>query len=392
MANKKISEFTALTTPDDADVFPIVDTSATTTKKITWANLVTAITTFVNGLFGPVSLTVAQAQAMAGGTPSYFKPGRLYKITDAYSGVAVINIKAYSTTLLENYGFGTFQNNQMAAAVYCFIWYDLATDNINRVYDPIKNNDVSNSTTGGGNAIDQYKFNDADWLDNRLVDCEINGIYVNNFKNNNMTRCILNLDNSGGDICGNTVLGTDPGDTATTLTIGTDSGACYLTNCLIGGNAVITMTNAHTLKNCTIGAGKTVDLTNISSGYTQTGSVYESNRSTFTITQSDNSAVNPDSSNIIDMAQFPFAGILIVGDISNDLSRFINFPNDHKWMVISAAGDLDINDIGSYIFFNSVFNYASPNFIQQNKDGFVEFMAATTDASAVKITSVFAKS
>jgi hypothetical protein len=41
--DKKISELTALTTPDNADVLAIVDTDATETKKITWANIKTAI-------------------------------------------------------------------------------------------------------------------------------------------------------------------------------------------------------------------------------------------------------------------------------------------------------------------------------------------------------------
>ena len=45
MANSKISALTALTTPDAADVYPIVDTSASETKKITQANLETAIAT-----------------------------------------------------------------------------------------------------------------------------------------------------------------------------------------------------------------------------------------------------------------------------------------------------------------------------------------------------------
>lgn len=43
MPNKKISQLTSLTTPDSADLFAIVDTSAVTTKKITFANLVAAI-------------------------------------------------------------------------------------------------------------------------------------------------------------------------------------------------------------------------------------------------------------------------------------------------------------------------------------------------------------
>lgn len=43
MANKKISEFTAITTPDNADLFAIVDVSLPETKKITWANIVAAL-------------------------------------------------------------------------------------------------------------------------------------------------------------------------------------------------------------------------------------------------------------------------------------------------------------------------------------------------------------
>lgn len=45
MSNKKISELSSIATPDNADVFPIVDVSAVETKKITFANLVVAILT-----------------------------------------------------------------------------------------------------------------------------------------------------------------------------------------------------------------------------------------------------------------------------------------------------------------------------------------------------------
>ena len=41
--NKKISELDAITTPDSADVFAVVDVSAVATKKITFADLVIAI-------------------------------------------------------------------------------------------------------------------------------------------------------------------------------------------------------------------------------------------------------------------------------------------------------------------------------------------------------------
>lgn len=43
MANTKISALTALTTPDDADLLAVVDSSATTTKKVTWSNIKAAL-------------------------------------------------------------------------------------------------------------------------------------------------------------------------------------------------------------------------------------------------------------------------------------------------------------------------------------------------------------
>jgi hypothetical protein len=51
MADQKISALSALTTPDAADVLPIVDHTGPTTKKITWANILTALaSTFQSAL------------------------------------------------------------------------------------------------------------------------------------------------------------------------------------------------------------------------------------------------------------------------------------------------------------------------------------------------------
>lgn len=53
MANLKISELTAYTTPISTDVLPIVDVTTSTTKKITYANLATALGVSTN----PVTAT-----------------------------------------------------------------------------------------------------------------------------------------------------------------------------------------------------------------------------------------------------------------------------------------------------------------------------------------------
>ena len=65
MADLKISQLTALTaiTADGTDVFPLVDTSATTTKKITVSDLIdfivasSAFSTGVSGLTPTVDFT-----------------------------------------------------------------------------------------------------------------------------------------------------------------------------------------------------------------------------------------------------------------------------------------------------------------------------------------------
>lgn len=345
MANKKISEFTALTTPDNADVFPIVDTSVTTTKKITWANLVTTITTFVNGLFEPVSLTVTQAQAMAGGTPSYFKPGRMYKITDAYSGTGVINIKAYSTTTLEDYGFGTFQNAEMDDTIYCMMWYDLITDKIYRVFDPVRGNDVSQVD---GTAIDHFPFDNTGYKSNVIADC--------------------------------------------TYSAGAETGS-FLVGCTIGHGATVNMSSVgnftNQLTDCFIGAGKTADFSGLARNYSQTGKVYDGDVSTFEVTAQDAVEVDPDALNTIDMTKFPFAGVLNVDNGANDLARFSAFPLDHGWRLQALAGSavaLTVTDVGN-IKFNQFFTSVSnpPFTLQENKDGFLDFRVSIQDPSNVLI-------
>lgn len=67
MANKKISEFTALTTPDNADLFAIVDVSLPETKKITWANLLAAMPFGYGNILSNGSVNFTGQETFAGG-------------------------------------------------------------------------------------------------------------------------------------------------------------------------------------------------------------------------------------------------------------------------------------------------------------------------------------
>lgn len=51
MSDSKISALTAKTTPVDADVLPIVDSTGPTTKKVTWANIKATITAYTDTLY-----------------------------------------------------------------------------------------------------------------------------------------------------------------------------------------------------------------------------------------------------------------------------------------------------------------------------------------------------
>lgn len=51
MADSKISALTAKTTPIDADVMPIVDSTGPTTKKVTWANIKATLVTYFDTLY-----------------------------------------------------------------------------------------------------------------------------------------------------------------------------------------------------------------------------------------------------------------------------------------------------------------------------------------------------
>jgi len=71
--NKKISELTEITTPDDADVQPVVDTSASETKKISWANIKATLKSYFDSLYAAISHThnASDVNVDKIGTPTY---------------------------------------------------------------------------------------------------------------------------------------------------------------------------------------------------------------------------------------------------------------------------------------------------------------------------------
>lgn len=97
MANKRISELTAIGTPDSADLFAIVDTSASETKKITLAQLMAAVAGVVGEVVGGSGTTWTLLFTPTSGTLKLFGAGPRLKEGDDYTvaGVTITTINPY---------------------------------------------------------------------------------------------------------------------------------------------------------------------------------------------------------------------------------------------------------------------------------------------------------
>lgn len=73
MADTEISALSALTTPLDVDVLPIVDIATTSTKKITWANIKATLKTYFDSLTTTLTnKTIALGSNTVSGTTAQF--------------------------------------------------------------------------------------------------------------------------------------------------------------------------------------------------------------------------------------------------------------------------------------------------------------------------------
>ena len=63
MSDLKISALTAKTTPIDADVLPIVDSTGPTTKKVTWANVKATLKTYFDTIYQAAGAYITASSA-----------------------------------------------------------------------------------------------------------------------------------------------------------------------------------------------------------------------------------------------------------------------------------------------------------------------------------------
>ena len=141
------------------------------------------------------------------------------------------------------FSYESYQNSAMSAPVYCFVYRDLAL-NIYRVYEPVRNNDVSRSFFAYADSIDLFDFTSADIKNNNLCDVKLAGLSTDLVMDGCVLRSMI--------INGNSHTGLQLNRHTHTGNYGTFQPQGHLTEIYITGDNV-------TFKNCTFLAGSFCD-------------------------------------------------------------------------------------------------------------------------------------
>jgi hypothetical protein len=322
-----------------------------------------------------LSQTLAQAQSNNG---TYTK-GSWVQVTEDIGGItgsADTIFPVIEGGFLAGTGWcQTFENTGMAATRMVEIDWDVTADFVSRIKEPKQGNTVTAhySTVG----LENFPFDTSTMFGVNLIDPNVCNIDVAAIVGGSTFEEYGTITLGAGT----TFRGTAGQEATVTL-----SGTATFTG-EVGANGGVTLFGTQALNWCKIGVNKNVDCSGISSTYTQTGAVIDGDVSTFVITSTDSAAVNPSVTNDIDMATFPFAGVLIVDDGANNLQTFLNFPTDHSWMVEPATGAAAVIDDytaggDANIYLNTLLQTATIS-IHGDDFEFIQFKAARNDNTKV---------
>lgn len=294
--------------------------------------------------FTLASVTAAQDSA----TNNNFIPGTFYKIPSpgGFTGSFVI-LQAATDSTLSVSGSGKFINDSMSAEVDATIWYDLTNNVVQRVYASPYPGFPANDVTdySGYGSIAMFPFDNTNFTGNVLKEVLITtinaGFFISNTLNGASNSIAIDIRNSSSV----TSVTMQDGSSLNVGSVSTSGAA----NVNIGAGAIVVLTDNHGLTNCIIGDGLQLDFTNIAAGYTPSGKYYTAEGSNFVVTSSDNADANPNGSNRLDMADFPWAGIVTIDNATNDLVDFQNYPLDHK-ITINYTVTGDVTNAGNIRF------------------------------------------
>jgi hypothetical protein len=369
MADTKISALTAGAPALSTDELPAAR-SGTNVKL-----LVSDLATFI-GTNNVLPQTLAQAQSNNG---TYTKGSWVQVTQDIGSITGSVNtiFPVIEGGFLAGTGWcQTFRNAGMAATRMVEIDWDVTSDFISRIKEPIQGNTVTAHYSSVG--LENFPFDTSTMFGVNLIDPNVCNIDVAAIVGGSTFEEYGTITLGAGT----TFRGT-AGQEATVTLSGT---ATFIGS--VGDNGGVTLIGTQALNWCKIGVNKNVDCSGLVSTYTQTEAVIDGPNSTFEITSTDSAAVNPDVTGTIDMADFQFAGVLRTDDGTNNLTDYINVPTDHEWIIDPIAGSgVNVEDRTTGAAGNIWINTTALTTVQLHGDDleFMVFMAARNSPTQVVV-------
>lgn len=306
------------------------------------------------------TVTMTQAEAAAAIIAGDLTAGTHLIITEINGKVGCeFRTTAKSSTEIEKWGTGTYINDLMATAMEVEMGYDIDSDLIFFIYEPINNNELKQSI--GVDTFGKYPLDALDvpsglhWFKNNVMS-NVTGTWDCRyacFIGVTATDCAIDITSGAGP--NNDVL-VEGATFYSGAIVWFETDVLAYTYAAVGGllwgaffsgiaKRACTLTVSKAAINGTIGEAKILATDSMQAGYAGSG-IYENGISTFEVSAAQEVVLNPEASGTVNMSVCPFVGKIYISDVTAAAGAFldiIGMPSDHKvkftLAAASAGGD-----------------------------------------------------